>query len=354
LKAPHGNLNPQGFDYELWLWEQGVMATGTVRAGKRDATPLKLGASWRYAIAQARQAVRTRIARSSTGWTLPIWQGQVSDIAGVIAALVMGDQAAISPATWDVFRVTGVAHLMSISGLHITLFAWLMAKFIGAGWLWTARHGVRWCLWVPAPYAAAVGGAGLATLYALFSGWGLPAQRTVIMLLVASLLRNAGFEWPKFWILGAALGVVVLWDPWALMQAGFWLSFVAVGVLMGIGPSDPLECTNIEDGGPETVRDAPLEKWHRSLLKRWRHTLVALLKEQWVLSLALTPLSILFFGQISGLGFLANLVAIPWVTWVVTPLAMLGVMWAPLWWLAACAMQPLMAWHSATSLLACW
>ncbi len=343
LKAPHGNLNPQGFDYELWLWEQGVMATGTVRAGKRNAAPRKLSGSWRYAITQARQLVRARIAQSSMGWTLPALQGQATDLSGVIAALVMGDQAAISPAAWDIFRATGVAHLMSISGLHITLFAWLMAKLIGALWRGSARQGQRWCLWVPAPYAAAVGGAALATLYALFSGWGLPAQRTVIMLLVASLMKSAGLQWPQFWVLGVALGVVVLWDPWALLQSGFWLSFMAVAVLMWMDPSTPFERTKMANEGAETVRGAPLEKWHLSVLKRLRQSLLSLLKEQWVLSLALTPLSVLFFGQISGIGFLANLVAIPWVTWVVTPLAMLGVLWSPFWGLAACAMQPLMS-----------
>ncbi|HEY0202457.1 MAG TPA: ComEC/Rec2 family competence protein, partial [Burkholderiaceae bacterium] len=161
LKAPHGNRNPHGFDYELWLWEQGVQATGYVRAGSRDVPPRLLGATWRHPVEQARQAVRDAIqARLGLGGD-----------AGVVAALVTGDQRAIDRADWDIFRTTGVAHLMSISGLHITMFAWLATLAVGALW----RRNSRLCLWLPAPVAALLAGVLLATGYALFSGWGVPA-----------------------------------------------------------------------------------------------------------------------------------------------------------------------------------
>ncbi len=123
LKAPHGNSNPHGFDYELWLWEQGIQATGYVRAGANDAPPARLSSSWQHPIEQARQAVRDAIFErvSDRQW------------AGVIAALVVGDQNAIERADWDVFRATGVAHLMSISGLHITY------RFVVRVWTWLKR-----------------------------------------------------------------------------------------------------------------------------------------------------------------------------------------------------------------------
>ena len=124
LKAPHGNSNPHGFDYELWLWEQGLQATGYVRSGPRDTPPQRLGGTWRHPVERARQDVRDRIFE------------HVSDrkTAGLIAALVVGDQNAIDRADWDIFRATGVAHLMSISGLHITMFAWAAALLVGALW----------------------------------------------------------------------------------------------------------------------------------------------------------------------------------------------------------------------------
>ena len=338
LKTPHGTLNPGGFDEALWRWEQGVMATGSVLTGKRAQAPLKIKTSWLYPVAQARQYVRSEIEQK-----LLAGDAQSRSMAGVISALVMGDQAAIQTSDWDLFRATGVAHLMSISGLHITLFAWVMAGAIRGLWRFSAARGSRLCLRWPAPHAAVLLGALLATLYALFSGWGLPSQRTVIMLWVLSLLQLRGVRWPLFWSLGLAFWVVVAVDPWALLQAGFWLSFVAVGVLMVSESSKNSELKNFEDDGSETVRKNTFESIGLHWMSKVFHSLKGLLREQWVVTVALTPLAILFFGQVSWVGLLANLVAIPWVTWVVTPLAILGVLASPLWLVASWALQPLMA-----------
>jgi competence protein ComEC len=337
LKAPHGTLNPGGFDEALWRWEQGVMATGSVLTGKRAEAPLKIKTSWLYPIAQARQYVRSEIEKK-----LLAGDAQSRSMAGVISALVMGDQAAIQTSDWDLFRATGVAHLMSISGLHITLFAWVMAGAIRGLWRFSAARGSRLCLRWPAPHAAVLLGALLATLYALFSGWGLPSQRTIIMLWVLSWLRLRGARWPPFWSLGLALWVVVAFDPWALLQAGFWLSFVAVCVLMVSDPSKHAELTLLQDAGSETVRKNTFESFGLHWMSKVFHSLKGLLREQWVVTLALTPLAILFFGQVSWMGLLANLLAIPWVTWVVTPLAILGVLASPFWLLASWTLQPLM------------
>ncbi len=294
LKAPHGNLNPHGFDYELWLWEQGLQATGYVRAGARDPAPQRLAQSGLHPVEQARQSVRDLIFER-------VAQRQS---AGLIAALVVGDQNAIERADWDVFRATGVAHLMSISGLHVTMFAWLAALLVSALW----RRSSRLCLMLPAPTAALVGGVILAFSYAYFSGWGVPSQRTVLMLATVAALRCTGrhWPWPHVWLLACV--AVLLADPWALLQAGFWLSFVAVGVLFATGPGlDPV-----------TTRGA-------------RARLKAMVAEQWIITLTLAPLTLLLFGQVSLVGLLANMLAIPWVTLVITPLAMLGVVAAPLW-----------------------
>ena len=332
LKAPHGNSNPHGFDYELWLWEQGIQATGYVRASKSDAPPQRLGDSWSHPVERARQAVREAIF------------ARVDDrkMAGVLAALVVGDQNAIERADWDVFRATGVAHLMSISGLHITMFAWAACLMIG--WLW--RHSTRLtpalCLGLPAPTAGALGGLALAALYALFAGWGVPAQRTIWMLATVVLLRQSGkqWPWPLVWLL--AMAVVVALDPWALMQAGFWLSFVAVGVLFGTGDSetDAINSRAARAHIHWATAIKSSQKWPKTVF--FRDSLTALAskltsaaREQWVITLALTPLSLLLFNQVSLVGLLANAVAIPWVTLVVTPLAMLGALWAPIWDAAA-------------------
>ncbi len=334
LKAAHGHMNPGGFDYELWLWEQGLQATGYVRTGAQDPLPVRTGQTHSHPVEWARQSVRDAIMdRFSSGGP----SGDYAALGGVVAALVTGDQSAIERNDWDVFRATGVAHLMSISGLHVTLFAWLASAFIGAVWRRSALWGWRWCALWPAPQAAWVGGVLLATAYALFSGWGLPAQRTVWMLALVGLLRAAGRMWPWPWVWLLALGVVVTWDPWALYQPGFWLSFVAVGVLLAtsVPMSDaPILVRFTGKGSPW------LECMHQSggFRRFW-----GLLREQWVVTWALTPLSVLFFGQMSVVGLLANLVAIPWVTLVVTPLAMLGVLWSGAWTVAVWALQPLHA-----------
>jgi competence protein ComEC len=315
LKAPHGGSNPHGFDYELWLWEQGVQATGYVRIGRADPEPRRLAQTGQYPVAWLRQQVREQIFFT------------VSDRsqAGLIAALVVGDQRAIDRADWDVYRATGVAHLMSISGLHITMFAWAAALVLGGLW----RRSSRLCLWWPAPSAALLGGVLLAAAYAVFSGWGVPAQRTVLMLAAVALLRLSGkrWPWPVAWLL--ALALVVAADPWALWQAGFWLSFVAVGVLFASGE---------QASRPASVDNAP-PGLAVSTLRAILASAGTVMREQWVITLALTPLTLLLFGQVSLVGLLANAVAIPWVTLLVTPLAMLGVLAPPVWPLAGAAIS---------------
>ncbi|MDD5335539.1 MAG: DNA internalization-related competence protein ComEC/Rec2 [Rhodoferax sp.] len=343
LKAPHGASNPFGFDYELWLWEQGLQATGYVRAGAKDPPPLRLAQTLWHPVERARQRVRDRIFE------------RVSERqnAGLIAALVVGDQNAIDRADWDVFRATGVAHLMSISGLHITMFAWVAA--LALGWLW--RRSGPLCLWLPAPSAAVIGGVMLASAYAFFSGWGVPSQRTVLMLATVALLRLSGkrWPWPQVWLLTCA--VVVMTDPWALLQAGFWLSFVAVGVLFATDSGASLKektpgkgvaaqgrvahvAASVGAGfaaGPPQSETAPLG----GSAARVAASVGAMFHEQWVITLALTPLTLLLFGQVSVVGLAANALAIPWVTLVITPLAMLGVLLEPLWDLAALAIAAL-------------
>lgn len=346
LKAPHGSRNPHGFDAELWLWEQGIRATGTVRTARRDAPPQRLEATWRHPVARARQAVRDAIfarlcgkagvdaapasdaAGEAANTTAPTAAPAVADdaagrcvrSAGVVAALVMGDQSAIERSDWDVFRATGTAHLVAISGLHITLLAWVSAAAVSAAW----RRSARLCLAVPATTAGLLGGLAVATAYAVFAGWGLPAQRTVLMLAVVLGLRLAGrdWPWPTVWLL--ALASVVAADPWALLQAGFWLSFVAVGILFA---------TNLRAKGDPTALG------YRAFFSEF----LALARTQAVLTLALAPLTLLLFGQVSVVGLLANLLAVPWVTLGVTPLALGGLVVPPLWTAAAWALEPLAA-----------
>jgi competence protein ComEC len=337
LRRPHGQFNPHGFDLELWLFERGLRASGQVRA-RAEQPAVKLADNVGHPVERARQAVRDGI------------EGRLSEpgrraAAGVLAALAVGDQAAIERDDWDVFRHTGVAHLMSISGLHVTMFAWLAGGLTGRLW----RRSERLALALPAPTAAMWGGLAAAALYALFAGFGVPAQRTVWMIAVVVLLRSAGLRWPALLVLLVAGWVVVLADPWALLQPGFWLSFGAVGLLLVAEPA-AAKARSAPASSPLAARPA-------RLLRALREGL----RSQAVATVGLAPLSLIFFQQLSLVGFFANLVAIPLVTLLITPLALLGVLLPPLWdaagWsvqmlsavLGAAAQLPGAVWHAAVA-----
>ena len=318
LKQPHGSLNPHGFDVELWMFERGLGASGSVRV-RPDAPAVKLAQAVGHPVERLRQTLRDALQR----------QVRDATAAGVLAALLIGDQAAIDRDGWDLFRTTGVAHLMSISGLHVTMFAWLTGALVGALW----RRHRRLPLWLPAPQAARVSGLLAAAGYALLAGWGVPAQRTVWMIAAVVLLRSVGARWPLHAVLLAAAVVVTVADPWALLQPGFWLSFVAVAMLVA---SEPV-----------VAGSAPAVGWRARTL----HTLRGGLRTQLVATVALAPLTLVFFQQLSLVGFVANLVAIPLVTLLIVPLAMLGVLLPPLWLLAGALVQGLMVGLAA---LAAW
>ena len=291
LQRPHGNANPHGFDYEAWLLEQGVRATGYVRPDRANQRLDSFVPGARNVVERARAALRERILAALQG----------KEYAGVIVALVIGDQRAIEQADWEVFNRTGVSHLISISGLHITMIAGLFA--LAADWLWRRSFftSAQLPLLLPAQKAAALAGAGVALLYVLLAGFGVPAQRTLYMLAVVAAALWLGRIASVSHVLCAALGVVVVLDPWAMLWPGFWLSFGAVAVILYANAGR----IGSDAGG-------------------WRRVLRLAATTQYAVTLGLAPLTMLLFSQVSLVGPLANAVAIPVVSFVVTPLALAG------------------------------
>ena len=280
LKRPHGNLNPQGFDYEAWLLEAGIRATGYVRPApdnlRRDAfvmTPRNYLERWR-------ENIRERFLLA-----LP-----ERPYAGILIALAVGDQRAIDAEQWRVFSRTGITHLMSISGLHVTMLAGLAYALLN--WLW--RRTPSLMLRIPAQRAAVVGGFVAALAYCLIAGFAVPAQRTLYMLAVVAIALWTQRAVSASRVLALALALVLLLDPWAVLAAGFWLSFGAVGVLFYIG--------NARLGSAHW-----LAEWGRA---------------QWALTIAMIPALLLLFQQFSLVSPLANAIAIPLVSFVITPLAL--------------------------------
>lgn len=320
LRRPHGNVNPGGFDLEAWLLSQGLRATGFVTADGRNVRATEFAGRFRDHVQRARERVRERI-RAALG---------DAPYAGVIAALAIGDQRAIPESQWTVFNRTGIAHLVSISGLHVTVFA-AFAGGIGYG---LARRSVRLTSRIPARKVAAAIGVTAAGAYTLLAGAEVPAVRTFAMLAIAAcglwLGRpgTAGVVW--LW----ALAGVLVWDPWAPLTPGFWLSYGAVALLLF----------------------ASVGRLPRPAGLAWRHRTAHALREsahaQWVVTLGLTPLTLALFAQMSLIAPVANAVAIPAVTLVVVPLALTGII-VPLaifFELAHAALTPLM--HFLTMLAA--
>ena len=319
LKRPHGNLNPHGFDYEAWLFERGIRATGYVRLAQGSAGNARLEefvARPGYAIERLRERIRTRFER-----VLGVPESGGAAYGGVLTALAIGDQRAIDADLWRLFARTGTTHLMSISGLHVTMVAalgwWL------ASWLW--RRSARLPLRVPAQKVAALAGFATALVYCLLAGFAVPAQRTLYMLAVVAFALWSGRTVSGSRVLALALLLVLLLDPWAVLAAGFWLSFGAVGLLFYVG------------GGRLGAG----------------HWLAAWLRAQWAITLGMIPALLALFQQFSLVSPLANAVAIPVVSLVVTPLALLAALplGDPLLWLAhaiLAALMELLQWLAAS------
>lgn len=282
LKRPHGNVNPFGFDYEAWLLERNIRATGYVRDGAENRRVTEQVLRPGYLLETLREAASQRLSRVL---------GERPH-AGVLKALAIGEQSAISASHWQVFLRSGVNHLMSISGLHVTMVSGLMFSLVY--WLW--RRSQYLTLALPARKAAVVAGALAALAYALLSGFGVPTQRTLYMLSVVAIALWLGRAGNAFSVLGLALFAVLLPDPWAVLSPGFWLSFGAVAVIMYVGSG-------------RVGRPHWLLQWGRV---------------QWAVTLGLVPLLLALFQQVSLISPLANAVAIPLISLAITPLTLLG------------------------------
>ncbi|MGB8516988.1 MAG: ComEC/Rec2 family competence protein, partial [Gallionella sp.] len=217
LKQPHGSSNPHGFDFEIWALENKVRAVGYVH-GKGDNHLIDAHASGlMYRIESWRETVRDKFNATLVG----------APYVGVLNALAIGDQDSIPAHQWQVFTRTGVNHLMSISGLHITMLA--SVGFAVTYWLW--RRSTRLTLWQPARRIAALVALLVALGYALLSGYGVPAQRTVYMVATVAVALWLKRNFSLGQILSFALLGVLIPDPWAVLSPGFWLSFGAVALI---------------------------------------------------------------------------------------------------------------------------
>lgn len=277
LKRPHGFSNPAGFDYEGWLFQQGIHASGYVRTA---ASNRLLETTWNP------QSIRHHILQQ-------LQQSlQAADNKGMIIALALGMRGDISQEQWNDLQRTGTGHLIAISGLHIGLVAGLC--FFLAQFFW--RLWPRLCLCLPAPKAAAIIALCGASVYAFLAGLAIPTQRALAMIFVVMLAVLLDRTHKPSHVLSLALLFVLLLDPAAVLAAGFWLSFAAVSILL-YGMS----------GRYQVIRG--WKSWGRA---------------QWLVSIGLVPLGLFLFQKTSLISPLANLIAIPWVSFLIVPLVLSG------------------------------
>ncbi len=275
LKRPVGLLNPQAFDYQAWLLAQRIGAIGTIKQGERLAP-----ARWAW-----RDAIRQRLLAVDA-------QGR----SGALTALVLGDGAGLSREDWQVLQDTGTVHLLVISGQHIGLLAgvvYLLIAGLARFGLWPNR--LPWLPWACGlAFAAALG-------YGMLAGFEVPVRRACLMIAMVLLWRLRFRHLGAWWPLLLALDGILLLEPLSSLQPGFWLSFAAVAVLI------------LTFGGR-------LGPW------RWWQTWT---RAQWLIAIGLCPLLLALGLPISLSGPLANLFAVPWISLVVLPPALLGTLLLP-------------------------
>ena len=289
LKRPRGFKNPGGLDYEKWLFQHRIAATGYVRA-RGEAVLLEELAG--QPINRARGRILAFIE------TVLNQHRQ----RGTVAALAIGDRQSISTQQWMVLRSTGTNHLMAISGLHIGLVAG--GGFFSMFWMWS--RSVRACLVLAAPRAGAVAALAAAIFYAGLADFSIPTQRALVMVALVMVNLIAARRSAPTTVLAAALLAVLLVDPFAVLSPGFWLSFAAVAVIL------------LSVSG----RSAGSERWS-GWWWRWGRV-------QTMVALGLSPLTLVFFSQMSMSAPLANMLAVPWVGIIVVPLTLGGVILMPL------------------------
>jgi competence protein ComEC len=280
LRRPRGLVNRGGFDSERHALERGIVAVGYVREADSNRRLGERG----WCVDRLRERLAHDIAQRV---------GDPHD-AALVRAFAIGDTRGLDQDDWEVARATGVPHLIAISGFHVGIAAGFGALLVRLLWRLWPRLGLRIALPVaqaPAALAAAIG-------YGALAGNSLPTLRTLMMIAIVALAHGARRGSGGAHALALALLAILVLDPLATLSAGFWLSFVGVAFLLG--------CLARGRG--------------------WAGRLRELGAGQLLMSVALLPLTVWFFGEVSLVGVLANLIAVPVVSLVIVPLCLLGLL----------------------------
>jgi len=282
LKRPHGSMNPGGFDYERSLYRKAISATGYIR---RNEVNQKLSnaidsISLSQSVAKLRQLISSSLRK----------QLKDKPHQGLVEALAIGNRDRITSEEWKVLTATGTIHLVAISGLHIGLvagFAFFLIRLFVSNSQFILRR-------VPAQIPAAIAAIFAALIYALLAGFSIPTQRAFIMVCVVmfSLIQRRSIRPSN--VLAFSLLVILIFDPMSVLDIGFWLSFGAVATILFAATG--------------RIKSA-------SSIKSWGRI-------QFVIAIGMLPLMLLFFQRVSVVAPIANLLAVPWVSFVTVPVTL--------------------------------
>ena len=312
-----GPVEPGGYDYARAIWLEGIGATGAGIGAPQIIPERSIEAGWsvRAAIDAVRGSIRNRIAAA-----LP------QDVAGITAALIIGDRSGITDEATEALQISGLYHIISVSGLHMSLMAGSVFWLLRAGFALVPGLALNH----PIKKWAACGTLIAGFAYLMISGWGVATQRAYIMLAVmclAVLLDRPAFTMRN---LGLAGGIVLLVTPEAVLTASFQMSFMAVMGLIAF-----------YEGVSEWRRDKLRNIWPQSLTGRiamWLGLSLFAMAATTIVASVFTSLPAAYhFNRVAPYSLLANLLALPIVTSLVMPAAViamaampLGLEWLPL------------------------
>lgn len=344
-----------GFDEAQWLRQRGVQAKGVIigieKTSLHEFNVTYVKEHMAIAIEQLRWQLRQKILANLHTTMLKqstsIVTSKNTDIAqpafqtssqsaiqaaiqshAILLGLLTGDKSLMDSDLKNRYQITGISHLLAISGPHVLMLASIVSVFVLWIFKWLAPQ-----LLVKLPSSLLVLWVSvvMAGFYALLVGFEIPAQRTFWMLLLLTLSKQLLVNFSAYRLLAwVALGMIWL-EPTAVGQAGFWLSFVAVVLLLKfsetIGTVSAIEIKDVSQLLAPTARSDVLS----GFVKIISHQFKTLLKLQIWLFVWMLPIVVWFFGKVSVIGILVNLLAVPFLGLVIVPLDMLAgvVSWLP-------------------------
>jgi len=283
LKPIHGRMNPGGFDYEKWLVSEGFIGTGYVKSSSLIPSVVSFKAVYQ----STRQRILDKLNR-----VIPD-----TDSKGMALALAIGERSSISAEQWQTIKDSGTSHLLAISGLHIgiaALWSYYFFLIIFTRITFISRH-------IPAQKIAEVASLVGGLSIALLSGFGYPAQRALVMLVVFLYSRWSGRHLSLANILAVSVMIIAFIQPFAVLAVSFWLSVIAVATIVFL----------LSYRQKITFGNNKFREW---------------LRINWFLFVGLMPITWMIFDSISVVGFIANLILIPLTSFVTTPLVYIGLL----------------------------